>query len=123
MEINQLITVVKSALESLKAKDITVLDVQDFCSFTDVMVIASGNTRRQVTALAERVIEKVKESGYSPLGQEGERFGEWILVDLGTVVVHVMQPQVRDFYQLEKLWSDTGDSDKMSHSEGAIMSI
>lgn len=110
MEINQLLTVVKTALEALKAKDITVLDVQNFCSFTDTMVIASGNTRRQVTALAEHVVEKVRECGYSPLGQEGERFGEWVLVDLGSVVVHVMQPQVRDFYQLEKLWNGTGDS-------------
>jgi ribosome-associated protein len=102
-----LIDLVVDALEELKAFDIKVLDVRELTSVTDVMVIASGSSDRQVKALARNVVEKAKHQQHPPLGVEGERDGEWVLIDLYEVVVHVMLPRVRDFYQLEKLWSDS----------------
>lgn len=105
MEIEQLTHLVIDALEDVKAKDIRTLDVRGKSNVTDVMVIASGTSARQVKSLADRVVEKAKEAGVRALGVEGEREAEWVLVDLGDVVVHVMQPEIRDFYQLEKLWS------------------
>lgn len=105
MNTEQLLEVVTNALSDLKAQDITVLNVRDLCTITDAMVIASGHSRRQVIALARHVVERVKAHGKQPLGEEGSDVGEWSLVDLGDIVVHVMQPQIRDFYQLEKLWS------------------
>jgi len=92
------------ALEDLKAESITVLNVTDMSSMTDVMIVASGRSSRQVRAIVNHVVTEAKAKGYKALGVEGEREGEWGLVDLGDVVVHVMQPEVRDFYQLEKLW-------------------
>ena len=105
MEIDQLTQLAVDALEDVKAKDIRILDVRGKSNVTDIMVIACGTSARQVRSLAERVVEKAKEAGVQPLGVEGEREAEWVLVDLGDVVVHVMQPDIRDFYQLEKLWS------------------
>lgn len=105
MEVDQLKDLVIDALEDVKGKDIRVLDVRGKSSVTDVMVIASGTSSRQVKSLADRVVERAKEAGVKPLGMEGEREAEWVLVDLGDVVVHVMQPEIRDFYQIEKLWS------------------
>jgi len=104
MQSEQLKDVVVAALEEIKAKDIVVLDVQKLTSITDIMVIASGTSSRQVKALADNVVEKAEAAGCRPLSVEGEREGEWILVDLADVVVHVMLPTTRDFYQLEKLW-------------------
>lgn len=95
-----------SALEDIKATDIKVLDLRGRSDMTDIMIIASGNTSRQVKSLAGNVVEKAKEAGQAPRGVEGDLHGEWILVDLGDVVVHVMLPPVRDFYNLEKLWGD-----------------
>jgi len=109
MELNQLITIVKAALEEKKAENITVLDVRKWSNFTDVMVVASGHTGRQVSALALHLIEQVKAHGKKPLSETGRDTGDWALVDLGDVVVHLMQPQVRDFYQIEKLWTDLGN--------------
>ncbi|ORU89712.1 MAG: ribosome silencing factor RsfS [Cycloclasticus sp. symbiont of Poecilosclerida sp. M] len=101
----KLIAMVIDALEEKKAKEIEVFDVADKCSFTDYMVVASGNSNRQVKSLANEVVMKSKAAGLPPIGVEGMDVGEWVLVDLGDVIVHVMQPQTRSFYQLEKLWS------------------
>ena len=95
-----------NALEDIKATDIKILDLRGRSDMTDMMIIATGNTARQVKSLAGNVVEKAKQAGQTPRGVEGELHGEWILVDLGDVVVHVMQPSVRDFYNLEKLWGD-----------------
>ncbi len=104
MTAEQLCELVVEALEDLKARDIKVLDVRGKSSITDMMVVASGTSDRQVRALADSVIEKVKQHNIQPLGVEGQQAGEWIVVDLVDVVVHIMLPQVRDFYNLEKLW-------------------
>lgn len=96
---------VVSALDDLKARDMVVMDVRGLTSIADSMVIASGTSDRHVRALAESVIEKCKESGHPALGVEGLKDGEWVLVDLQDIVVHVMLPRVRDFYNLEKLWA------------------
>jgi len=103
MRTKQLKELVVAALEEIKAKDIVVLDVRKLTSITDMMVVASGTSTRQVKALADNVVEKAKAAGCRPLGVEGEREAEWVLVDLADVVVHVMLPSTRDFYQLEKL--------------------
>lgn len=96
---------VARALEDLKARDVRVLDVTALTSIMDVMVIASGTSNRHVKALSESVLEAAKAAGVPPIGVEGEATSEWILVDLGDVVVHVMLPRTRSFYNLEKLWS------------------
>lgn len=106
MESEALKKLVIEALEDIKGIDIRALDVRDKTSITDVMVIASGNSNRQVKALADSVIEHCKQAGVSIYGSEGIETGEWALVDLGDVVVHVMQPSIRDFYNLEKLWGE-----------------
>lgn len=105
MNTEELVKVVVDALEDIKAVDIRVLDVRDRTGITDVMVIASGKTERQTRSLAGNVFEKAKAAGVRPLGIEGERAGDWVLVDLGDVVVHVMLPEIREFYDLERLWS------------------
>lgn len=105
METEELVKLVIDALEDIKAQDISVIDVRELNNITDVMVIASGTSSRQVAAIARNVAEKAKEAGVRPFGTEGENVGEWVLVDLGDVVVHIMQPSIREFYQLERLWS------------------
>jgi ribosome-associated protein len=104
MEIEELTQLAIDALEDVRGQDIRVLDVSSLTAITDRMVIASGTSDRQVKALAQNVISRAKEQGVRPAGVEGEREGEWILVDLRDVVVHIMQAQTRAFYQLEKLW-------------------
>jgi ribosome-associated protein len=101
-----LVELAVDALEDLKAFDIQVLDVRGMTSIADFMVIASGNSSRQVQAMVDHVLEKAKERGFVPLGSEGRETGEWVLLDLGDVIVHAMHPTARLFYQLEKLWSD-----------------
>ncbi len=98
-------TLVIDALEDVKALDIAVLDVRQTAGFTDYMIVATGSSQRQLKALAHRVIERCQEQGVRPLGIEGERDAEWVLVDLADVVVHVMLPTTRAFYGIEKLWS------------------
>ena len=100
----QLIDTTLNALADLKANDVVTLDVRSLTSLADVLVIASGTSTRHVKALAGNVVEKVKESGTRPLGTEGERDAEWILIDLSGVIVHVMLPATRAFYDLERLW-------------------
>jgi ribosome-associated protein len=99
-----LLQLVAGALDGLKAADVQVLDVRHLTTVTDTMVIASGRSDRHVRAIAAAVVEQCKRAGHRPLGVEGERSGEWVLVDLADVVVHVMLPRVREFYSLEKLW-------------------
>jgi ribosome-associated protein len=105
MRSEEIVDLAVSALDDLKALDVTVLDVRRLTDVTDFMVVATGNSDRQVRALAEEVVVTAKERGQPPLGVEGERDGEWVLVDLTDVVVHIMQPEMRDLYQLEKLWA------------------
>jgi ribosome-associated protein len=97
---------VLKALDDGKGIDVVVLDVRSLCSFTDTMVIVSGNTGRQVNALVERVIEEALTLGVKPIGVEGRESSEWVLVDFADIVVHVMQKQARQLYELEKLWSE-----------------
>jgi len=104
MNTEQLKALVLESMEDMKAKDICALNVSEISSFTDVMVICTGTSNRQVKAIAGEVALQAKRSGNPPLGVEGEEAAEWVLVDLGDVVVHVMQQASRDFYQLEKLW-------------------
>lgn len=94
-----------AVLEDAKAQDIQVIDLSERSSFADYMVIASGTSSRQVKAMADRLVQRAKASGIRPLGVEGSDEAEWVLVDLADVIVHVMQPQTRAFYNLEKLWS------------------
>lgn len=104
MQTDKLIELVQTALEDMKAKEIVTLDVQGRSSVTDFMIIASGTSKRHVASVAEEVVVKVKESGMLPLGTEGQGASDWVLVDLGPVVVHVMMPDARSFYDLERLW-------------------
>jgi ribosome-associated protein len=97
--------VVLGALAELKAVDVKALDVRGLTDITDTMVVASGTSDRHVKSLADRVVQRCKEAGFRPYGLEGERDGEWVLLDLQDVVLHVMLPRVREFYALEKLWS------------------
>ena len=95
----------QGALDDLKAVEPVVLDVRSLSSVMDYLIVASGTSSRHVKSLADNVLMKAKEQGVRPLGVEGERAGEWVLVDFGDVVVHVMQPAARSFYDLERLWS------------------
>ena len=94
-----------AALEEIKAKDLVEIDVRGKTSVCDYMVIASGTSTRHVKSLADEVVKASKHAGFQPLGVEGEREAEWVLVDLGDVIVHVMLPRVREFYALERLWT------------------
>ena len=105
MRLNKLQQTAVSALEDIKARDITVLDVRKLTAIADTLVIASAESARQVKALAHHVRDKLKEAGADIVGVEGEEGGEWVLVDAGDIVVHVMQPAVRAYYNLEELWT------------------
>ena len=106
---NQLQKLVVSSLEDFKAKDILVIDVSGKNPLTERMVIASGNSTRHVKSMAENLVVNAKAEGNLPLGVEGAREGEWVLVDLNDVIVHLMLPQTRAFYNLEKLWEASAD--------------
>ena len=102
--------IVTAALDDMKAVNVRVLDVRGLTDIADTMVIASGNSDRHVRSIAERVVEKAKAAGFRPLGTEGARDGEWVLVDLQDLIVHVMLPRVREFYGLERLWEGGGET-------------
>ncbi len=106
MQSEELKALAVAALEDAKGHDVRVLDVKEMTDITDFMIIASGTSDRHVRALAERVRDRLREHQIRPLGSEGDEQGEWVLIDLGDVVVHVMHPQAREFYALEKLWSE-----------------
>ena len=105
MDLRKLQKLVVSALEDIKGRDIEVLNTTKLTSLFDCIVIATGDSNRQVKALARSVQEKVGEAGGEVISVEGEENGEWVLVDLGDIVVHVMQPAVRAHYNLEELWA------------------
>ncbi|WP_229007697.1 ribosome silencing factor [Methylophilus sp. Leaf408] len=98
---------VVDALEDIKAFDITVMDVRQMTTVTSYMIVASGNSTRQCKAIADNVREKLKEKGVDTRGIEGEKDGEWVLLDLGEIVIHVMVPATRAYYNLEQLWSES----------------
>jgi ribosome-associated protein len=106
---NQLQQLVVSALEDYKATDILVIDVTGRSPLTDKLVIASGNSTRHIKSMAENLVVKAKSAGCPPLGIEGGREAEWVLLDLNDVIVHLMLPQARAFYNLEKLWEVSAD--------------
>jgi ribosome-associated protein len=106
MTLAKLVKTVVAALEEIKARDVEVLDVRKISTLFDRMIIASGDSTRQTKAIANNVAEKVKAGGGSVYGIEGEETGEWILVDLGDVLVHVMQSAARAHYNLEELWAE-----------------
>ena len=107
---------VREAVEDLKAKDVVEIDVRGKSSVADYLVIASGTSTRHVKAIADEVVRFAKKLDVMPLGVEGEREAEWVLVDLGDVIVHVMLPRVREFYALERLWT-VGDKASAEDSE------
>ena len=94
-----------TALEDIKAHDITVLDVRKLTSLYDTLIVASADSNRQVNALAQHVRDRMKEAGAPIIGVEGEESGEWVLVDCSDIVIHIMQPAVRAYYNLEELWT------------------
>ncbi|MBC7944256.1 MAG: ribosome silencing factor [Burkholderiales bacterium] len=105
MKLDRMVAATIAALEDIKARDVTVLDVSKLTALFDRMIIASADSTRQTKALANNVREKLKALGAEVYGVEGEESGEWILVDLGDVIVHVMQPAIREYYNLEQLWA------------------
>ena len=112
MQTEQLLKLVENVLDERKALHVTTLDVRGKTSITDYMVVATATSTRHAKSLCDYVVEKVKENNQQPLGVEGEPGSDWVLVDLGDVVLHVMTGQAREFYQLEKLWSVEGEKNQ-----------
>lgn len=113
-QVQSCLQVVQYALLDVKAKDIIQFDVSTISSVSDAIVIASGTSTRHVKALADNVAEEARKAGFRPIGVEGERDAEWILIDLGIVVVHVMLPTARKFYDLESLWRTEAVTEQFS---------
>jgi ribosome-associated protein len=107
MQYKNLTKIVMNALDDLKARDIAIIDVRNKSSVTDVMIVASGTSSTHVKAMAELVATYAKAAGIMPLGTEGIKDGEWALIDLNDVVVNIMLPKMRDYYQLERLWGES----------------
>ncbi|MDR5874574.1 ribosome silencing factor [Halomonas sp. CUBES01] len=126
MHIDTLKSVALDALEELKARDIAQLDVAGLTDVADIMLIASGTSTRHVAALAQNVVERAKAAGLAPRGVEGGDNADWVLVDLSDVIVHIMLPEARALYDLERLWadlpSDTGLRELSETDEQASMS-
>ena len=104
MQTKKLLALAKDALADVKARDVRVLDVRELTTMADYLVVASGTSDRHVKSLADRVVERAAAAGVPALGVEGREGGEWVLVDLQDVIVHIMQPKAREFYKLESLW-------------------
>lgn len=111
MQAEQILKIVQEVLDERKGQNITTLDVRGKTGFTDYMVVVTGTSDRHLKSLCEYVSEKLKENGVRPLGTEGDLGSDWVLLDLGDVIVHAMTAQARGFYQLEKLWSVEGSKD------------
>ena len=110
---------IQNALEDAKTQNIAVLDVRKISDFTDYMVIATGTSNRHVQSSADKVVETLRGHGVRRVGIEGQQLGDWVLIDFGDVVVHIMREQTRDFYNLEKLWSDAKRVEPGKHKETA----
>jgi ribosome-associated protein len=108
---------IQNVLEDAKTQNIAVLDVRKISDFTDYMVIATGTSNRHVQSSADKVVETLRGHGVRPVGIEGKQLGDWVLIDVGDVVVHLMREQTRDFYNLEKLWSDAKRVEPGKHKE------
>jgi ribosome-associated protein len=104
MKSEQMLKLAQTSLEDIKARDVTLLDVRGLTSVADYLLIASGTSDRHVRSIADNIVEDFRKVGYKPLGVEGKDSGEWVLIDLIDVIVHVMQPRVREFYKLEDIW-------------------
>ena len=113
-QVQSCLQIVQDALLDVKAKDIIQFDVSTISSVSDAIIIASGTSTRHVKALADNVAEEARKAGFRPIGVEGERDAEWILIDLGIVVVHVMLPTTRKFYDLESLWRTEAVTEQFS---------
>ncbi len=122
MQVEQLRDLVVRVLDDMKAKDIVDIDVRGKTSITDIMVIASGTSDRHVKSMAETVAFQAKEAGEAPLGIEGAEEGEWVLIYLNGVVAHIMLPKVRDFYQLERLWTIDTPKRERGRIDGSLRS-
>lgn len=96
---------ISAALDANKAEDITALDVSDKCSFADYMIVATGRGGRHVSALADHVLDALKKDGFRYANAEGQESGDWVLIDAGNVIVHIFKPEVRQLYNIEKMWS------------------
>lgn len=112
MTANNLLDVINNAIESMKALDVLILDVKEQTSITDTMFICTGTSNRQVKSISQKIIEDAKHQGFDVLGVEGLDQAQWVLIDLGDAIVHVMHPDSRNYYQLEKLWSVDAKSDE-----------
>jgi ribosome silencing factor RsfS/YbeB/iojap len=115
-----LLRIVNAALDDMKAVNVKVMDVRHLTDITDIVVVASGNSDRHVKSIADRVLQFAKQNDFRPIGVEGAREGEWVLVDLNDIVVHVMLPRVREFYGLEKLWEDVAPPPADESIEAAV---
>ncbi|GAB2994520.1 ribosome silencing factor [Psychrosphaera aestuarii] len=109
MQNKQILDFVLDKIDDLKAKDVMTFDVKETSSITDYMVVCSGTSKKHVQSIADHVLLEAKQTDNPALGQEGMQEGEWVLVDMGPVVLHVMQDATRDFYQLEKLWQKSSN--------------